>query len=114
MGPLSPCNPYPLTRVRRSTLDFRTGNSLKVLNLLHGGISIHSTVPWTTAPQFTIVNSDRTDSRYDCLLQNAGTPPLTFFAPIALKQRGASNANRVRDIEPCTYTRSVPTVNAVG
>ena len=95
---------YPITRVQRSTLDFQAGKRSKVLNLFNFA---GSDVPLSADTKFTIVNSDRTDSRRNCLPQNAGANPRTVFAPIALKPQGVSDANPARHIP--NPARCVPT-----
>lgn len=113
-GPLSPCKPYPMNCVRRSTLDFQTGKQPKVLNLFRGDAFTFSSSgpPESMDTKLSIVNSDQTDNRYDCLSQNAGTHPLTVFALIALKPKGANDANRVQHIP--NPARCVPIANAIG
>ena len=108
-GPLSLRKFYPINRVRNSTLDFQTGKHPKVLNLF--GFA-GSGVPLSADTKPSIGNSDRIDSRHDCLLQNAGANPLTVFAPIALKQRGTKDANPARHIP--NPARCVPTAYSSG
>ena len=100
---------YPITRVQRSTLDFQTGKRPKVLNLFNFA---GSDVPLSADTKSTIVSSDQTDSRRNCLPQNAGINPRTICAPIASKTRGTNDANAhgTRRI----HARSVPVANAVG
>jgi hypothetical protein len=100
---------YPITRVQRSTLDFQTGKYPKVLNLFN---FVGSDVPLSADTKFTIINSDRNDSRRDCLLQNAGVNPRTVFASTALKPRGSKDANPARHI--LIPARCVSTATAVG
>ncbi|MCG9132478.1 hypothetical protein J5I95_12415 [Candidatus Poribacteria bacterium] len=86
---------YPITRVHLSILDFQTGKRPKVLSLFNFA---GSGVPLSADTKSTIVNSDQTDSRRDCLLQNAGAIPRTAFAPTALKLKGVQDAKPARRI----------------
>ena len=72
-------------------------------------------MPLSADTKFTIVNSDRTDSRRNCLSQNAGIDPRTEdLAPIISKTRGMNDANTARYSKPRAYMRSVPAANRVG